>query len=428
MSATAEGIPDGTTVTAADATTVTLSQALTAAIASGTIIVFTAPTLGAVLAQRRGPVGELAASPANLETSLPLIDIVNECLEYLASAETPASGTVYDTVPGPAADAGEDEDGTERLLAAQPGYSTPATPGTANAAVEPAAFNKLKADFSACELPYSQALDVSRTYLRHLGGDRFEEMRTFRKCITEFVLDPANEPAGFQSWLWRYPVRVDTAIEYLGISPEEYTTLFQGAAAPPCAPAEAPGGIDAAPRAAAAQEPGEREGPVWLPAFLAETCLSYCEFYELWESGFVPFRNGASPKQGEFPRCEPCCPDDIWLQFTGDQPEQDFAALLVFIRLWRKLRQSLRRVHVRAAAGHLRRAAAAGRRRAQPGLHPPARRLPDAARRLRDGPRRIRRPRPARSGRRRPHAPAGAVGRPGRGPVAVGGAAADHAG
>ena len=69
MSATAEGIPDGTTVTAADATTVTLSQALTAAIASGTIIVFTAPTLGAVLAQRRGPVGELAASPANLETS-----------------------------------------------------------------------------------------------------------------------------------------------------------------------------------------------------------------------------------------------------------------------------------------------------------------------------------------------------------------------
>jgi len=344
MSATAEGIADGTTVTAADATTVTLSQALTAAIASGTIIVFTAPTLGTALAERRGPVGELAASPANLETSLPLIDLVNECLEYLASAETPTGGTVYDTAPAPATGPGEDEGGPGRLLAAEPAYSTPATPSAANAAVEPAVFDKLKADFSSCELPYSQALDVSQTYLRHLGGGRsggrFEAMRTFRKCITEFALDPANEPAGFQSWLWRYPVRIDTAIEYLGISPEEYTTLFQGTAAPPCAPAEAPAGIDAAPWAAAAQEPGDEEGTVWLPAFLAETCLSYCEFYELWESGFVPFRNGASPKQGEFPRCEPCCPDDIWLRFPGDQPEQDLTTLLVFVRLWRKLRQS----------------------------------------------------------------------------------------
>ncbi len=103
-------------------------------------------------------------------------------------------------------------------------------------AVEPAVFNKLKADFSSCRLPYSQALDVSRTYLRHLGSCRYEEMRTFRKCIREFVLDPADDPAGFQSWLWRYPVRIDIAIEYLGITPEEYATLFQGAAAPPCSP------------------------------------------------------------------------------------------------------------------------------------------------------------------------------------------------
>ena len=126
------------------------------------------------------------------------------------------------------------------LLAALPEHSTPAAPDAANAAVEPAAFNKLKADFSSCLLPYSQALDVSRTYLGQLGSSRFEEMRTFRRCITEFVLDPAHEPAGFESWLWRYPVRVDIAIEYLGITPEEYATLFQGAAAPPCAPPASP--------------------------------------------------------------------------------------------------------------------------------------------------------------------------------------------
>ena len=55
------------------------------------------------------------------------------------------------------------------------------------------------------------------------GSSRFEEMRTFRKCITEFVLDPGHEPAGFQPWLWRYPVRIDIAIEG-GVSPETVHT------------------------------------------------------------------------------------------------------------------------------------------------------------------------------------------------------------
>ena len=68
-------------------------------------------------------------------------------------------------------------------------------------------WNKLKAEFASCCLPYDQALDVNRTYLDHFRSCRFEEMRTFRKCITEFVLDPVNQPADFQTHLWRYPVR-----------------------------------------------------------------------------------------------------------------------------------------------------------------------------------------------------------------------------
>lgn len=52
-------------------------------------------------------------------------------------------------------------------------------------------------------------------------------MRRFRKEITEFVLDPTDEPEEFQSHLWRYPVRIETAIEYLKITPEEYSVLFQ---------------------------------------------------------------------------------------------------------------------------------------------------------------------------------------------------------
>jgi Tc toxin complex TcA C-terminal TcB-binding domain len=313
-------------------------------------------TLGAALSQRRGPVGNLAASCANLETPLPLIDIVNECLEYLGAAAPPAAGTVYDTASDTLAgltlctdESCPDPDEAARchdparVFAALPQYSTPATPVAATASVEPAAFDKLNADFSSCLLPYSQALDVSRTYLRHLGSCRFEEMRAFRRCITEFVLDPAHEPAGFTSWHWRYPVRIDTAIEYLGITPEEYTTLFQGTAAPPCGGQRADDAADAA--GAAEARPRARplavaQGQIGLPAFLTDTGLSYCEFYELWQSGFVAFRNGAEGGDGVFPPCEPCCLDDLWLAFGRRQQQRDLTKLLVFVRLWRKLRDS----------------------------------------------------------------------------------------
>ena len=409
MSAIADPIPAGTTVTAVDATSVTLSQAVQ--LNQGTPVAFSAPSLGAVLSQRRGPVGELTASCANLETPLPLIDLVNECLEYLGSAATPIGGTVYDTADDELAgqqltQPGADEDAdtgchdAARLLATLPQHSTPGLPDATTA--QPAVYQKLKADFSSCQLPYSQALDVSRTYLHELGSSRFDEMRAFRRCITEFVLDPTAEPTGFGSWLWRYPVRIDTAIEYLGITPEEYTTLFGGAAAPPCAAAAAshiggnptasapsnpgvpvssnpgapassgtsvpvsstparvmvqqgPQTVDAT--TAEAQQPRATSDPVGLSTFLADTCLSYCEFYELWQSGYVSFGNGTTTDgqaqrsdtvggdgQSAFPACEPCCTDGLSLQFPAGQQgqTQDLAQLQLFIRLWRKLRDACR--------------------------------------------------------------------------------------
>ena len=349
MSASTDGIAGGTTVVARTPMSVTLSAPVASAIAQGSEVVFAAPTLGALLASRRGPLGELAASPPNLEVPLPLIDIVNECLEHLGAAVAPPTGVVYDTASSAVAghalctpEPCQDEAATAschdpaRLLGALPEYSTPATPVAANAAVEPAVFDRLKVDFSTCNLPYSQALDVSRTYLRHLGSCRYEEMRTFRRCIREFVLDPTNEPAGFQSWLWRYPVRIDTAIEYLGITPEEYQLLFRGATAPPCGvqarPVEDGDGLAEAPS----------RDPLSLPEFLAETCLSYCEFYELWQSGYVAFGNGAEEGEdrGTFPQCEPCCLDGLWLRFGEEGQDQALSQLLVFVRLWRKLRES----------------------------------------------------------------------------------------
>ena len=343
-------------------------------------------TLQAQIDERRGPVEKLAVTQANLDTPLPLIDIVNECLEFMASTTPPGrQGTVYDTSEDEFAghklcdshcdyggnhhDCGckhedceckskekhyhDDEESHEEsrechkpavIFDAFPEYSTPATPVAQNSAVTPAIWDKLKSDFSTCCLPYDQALDVNRTYLKHFRSCRFEEMRTFRKCITELVLDPVNQPADFQSHLWRYPVRLDIAIEYLGFSPEEYTTLFDAGMPPPCA--EGPRNpLDEAP--APGQElrrrrfdevaPEDQSPSIPLPEFLKIVCLTYCEFIELCKSKFVVFENAAD-RQGRFPDCEPCCLDDLAMRFPDGKFPGEFEKLIVFVRLWHKLR------------------------------------------------------------------------------------------
>lgn len=299
-------------------------------------------TLGQAVSARRGQLADLTASAANLETKLPVIDLVNECLEFLGAAAVPAGGTVYDT-------AGDE------LLAALPEHATPADPTVANAAVQPAVYDKLKADFSAPSLPYAQALDVNRSILRHLGSCRFEEMRTFRRCITEFVFQPAHDPNGFDDQVWRYPVRIDIAMEYLGISPEEYA-LFGGTSIPLCGEQEdrAEGSPDWTPAAAlralgvelAADPRATRGGPLQLDQFLGFMGLSYCEFYELWASGIVSF--GSAPtndREGDadlakFPPCEPCCLSDYTIGFPrGTETESGLFQLIVVVRLWRKLHE-----------------------------------------------------------------------------------------
>ena len=352
-------------------------------------------TLGDAVKARRGPLGALLASCANLETPLPLIDIVNECLEYLATPPTPPatpSGTVYDTSSDQLAghelceegDCSKEKDrdchDPELIFGALPEYSTPATPEKGkNDSVEPLAYNNLKVDFSTCHLPYSQALDVSRTYLSHFGSCRFEELRTFRKCITEFALLPDNPPTGFESYLWRYPVRIDIAIEYLGITPEEYALLFQGTPSQPCgptgnAPAPQPGqgtpvGVQDPNATASAAAPAEGESfsttvsgvqvstlygfsstdQSWmnevavLSEFLSRTCLTYCEFLELSKTVLAQFTAGtdSSTTKPAFPDCEPCCLKDYRITIPqGDPGQQALLQIALFIRLWRKLKHA----------------------------------------------------------------------------------------
>ena len=327
-------------------------------------------TLGAAIATRRGPLGTLLASCSNLQTPLPLIDLVNECLEYLGATQPgstqPPSGTIYETSDDELAgyklcqedDCERDNRGCHEpgvIFGALPEYSTPATPVVGgNDSVEPLVYNNLKMDFSSCCLPYSQALDVSRTYFRHLGTCRFEELRTFRKCITEFALNPDTPPAGFESNLWRFPVRIDTAIEYLGITPEEYSMLFQGTPIQSCGNSfdrnpVLPGGTTTGTPASTVptaelygysedQDQSWMEEVVVLAEFLKRTCLTYCEFLELSKVVWQRSTGDQEPNQVTYPECEPCCLKDYRLQVSDDNPQQELLQLAIFIRLWRKLK------------------------------------------------------------------------------------------
>lgn len=317
----------------------------------------TGATLGALIAPRRGALGNLHATAANVHTALPLIDIVNENLEDLVDNGAP--GVVHDThasmLGGHAlraadanADAGAGTVGDaghapDLLFAALPEHSTPATPVQL-----PGAYAKLAADFSAPLLPYSQPLDIARTTLCAMGTSRFATLRALREEITEFALDAQQEALDFQRHLWRYPVRIELAVEYLGLSPIEYQTLYVDPIGATALremygfPADMIDGLD------------WKQIVVRVPEFLRRTGLDYCQFIELWKSRFVAFErqtnapsaNNAAgvptqpaPQDSGFPDCEPCCPEDLIIRFVNPAaPEDALRRLMVFIRLWRTLK------------------------------------------------------------------------------------------
>jgi hypothetical protein len=352
--------------------------------------------LGALVANRRGPLDELHATEANLETPLPAIDFVNESLEELAAAVAPGGsatigGAVFDTpataLAGHKLSDGEHPGGHDAatLFAAIPAFSSPATVDVPAAST--AAYAALRADFSASCLPYDQPIDISRSYLRRLCTTRFATMRRFRKEITEFVLDPApgDEPAGFDRYAWRYPVRTDIAIEYLCLTPEEYQQLFSQRVSITADDGADDGGDDALTLWSLYGYPSPEDGDEpWtetvlaVPQFLRRTGLDYCDLVELQRCGPVPFTvtqvsqtpvsappagpadapladaiaavppaggdgNGGSAgggPTGALPACEPCCPDNLRIVF-GDGGRQTATValyeLIVFIRLWRRV-------------------------------------------------------------------------------------------
>lgn len=297
------------------------------------------PTLAAALEARRGPLGQLRVTHANAQTPLPLLDRVNECLEAIAAnAPGDAAGPVYDTAPlelnghalqNPATGTpGVTAHDPATLFAALPEHSSPATP-----VGRPVGYEKLRSDFSAPVLPYSQPLDVCRSSLQELRSSRYAVMRRFRSSITEFVLDPKNEPSDFRPYLWRYPVRWEIAREYIGVAPEEEAIFTRD-----IADADVPALFGFSP-----DDAQWLSKIVSLPVFLAKTGLSYRELVELIASGWVNIevynhRGRRERARLVLPEREPGCLDDYSLSI--DEPLGLLNALkrlAVFIRLWRKL-------------------------------------------------------------------------------------------
>ncbi|EXA32193.1 hypothetical protein FOVG_16565 [Fusarium oxysporum f. sp. pisi HDV247] len=340
----------------------------------------TTKALEELVAARRGAIGDLHAGTANLETCVPVVDLVLESLEYLGKAVVdktppPLKGVVYDTTSDPVRDllglSNRYGDGDNRpavnplcipglppaseLLAAIPQYSTPCIK-----LAQPAIYQTLQSTFTFPSLPYARQLDLVRSYLTCIGSDRFETVRRFRRDITEFALDPATDPPEWPAHVWRLPVRLGIALEYLGLSELEYTTLYVD-------------DLDDTQVAGlygvkAEQECDWRENSVVLTlgGFMEGLGLTYCELLELKSSGLVPFTlrvthfhddvvpmNSAindSIVQSREPveaisnsDCPPCCLSNWRINFSSDNDdcEVDIRGLLmrvaIFVRLWRTL-------------------------------------------------------------------------------------------
>ena len=354
---------------------------------------------------------------ANLETPLPLIDIVNECLRT-HGVEEPActAGAVYNTSEhhlGPYKLCDDDcENGSElpRLRLRARRLRLPwRTPHASRAATNPPrssapcrniqrrrprsrriAPSSPPSGTSSRRILRAAACPTTRRWMStapistYFRSCRFEAMRTFRKCITEFVLDPVNQPADFQTHLWRYPVRLDIAIEYLGLSPEEYDDALQRRDAgtvrraghrPAAAHRRGPSRGRAS-LARGVPAGGDVDGAVssGCPISSNAPASPIASSSNSGAAASFPFDNGHD--HHGFPECEPCCLDDLWLRFPEGNPDDWIGKIAVFIRLWQKLRHHLRRrLHASRARGYLQ-----GAEFLRPRLHSPARRIPDAAR------------------------------------------------
>ncbi|KAI9162987.1 insecticidal toxin complex protein [Paramyrothecium foliicola] len=290
-------------------------------------------TLQNVLKPRRGDLGSLLVTHANGDLALPIIDIVNENLENFALGfvqeanerkvfNTLDNGLTELDLPGVNPLEVADSLSATDLLRALPQHSSP------HLSTGQTIYERLKTEVRHYELPYSQGLDIGRTYLRALGTSRFETLRIFQEQITELPHDASHEPADFQSHLWRLPVRKPIAMEYLCISLEEASLVFGG---------KMSASTVMQMLGLSGEQPPSRNAISQVTFFLRVTGLSYCEFLELHKSGIVAFKPDTSNEARDFPSCLPCCAEDLRIDWASENSLGSMVKALIFTRLWRRL-------------------------------------------------------------------------------------------
>ncbi len=302
---------------------------------------------------RRGNLGELEVTHSNLCVPIPMIDLVNESLEHMV-AQGVSNGVIFNN--GIAEVKGHQlllngatEQQDHEAYRHNPISFFEAVPEHSSAAITDirgTAFDALINDFSAPNLPYSLPKDILKSYLDCLGVSRYKILKNFRRETHEFMLDPdlsnfdpnADEP--FRENLSRYPVHQSLALEYLGFSEGEYNFLFAN---------------DPIPQGNIPTLYGYPAGVAWVNAtmvvneFLNRTGLSYCDFYCLWEAvqGLAHGQNwefahftvkNSSGDEIELPVSEPCLLDDWSISFSSLSKTEGLTRLVVFIRLWQKLK------------------------------------------------------------------------------------------
>ena len=175
-----------------------------------------------------------------------------------------------------------------------------------------------------CKLPFHQPSTVSSAYLGVLGINRYDLARKFSQHIHGFAYDPGHVLPEFKSHLFRFPVNHALALEYLGISPQEYSLYYEQTPFPENADSVFHEllGYESATELSTYSNLGE---------FLKKNCLECCD-WECWlRSGFNPLQIRDDNQKLVSFNCYDC--DLFNYQIDVLQGGSDLAEL-TFPRLW----------------------------------------------------------------------------------------------
>ena len=175
----------------------------------------------------------------------------------------------------------------------------------------------------ACKLPYHQPLEVSKTYLNVLGMSRFELAQKFSSQIHGFPYDLDNAPTEHKSYLHRLPVNHKRTLEYLGISPQEYTLFYE----------EVPfytGGNSTFHELLGYDDIADLVNYTNLEEFLKKNCLDCCDFDCWLDSGFSININDADGVLVDL-NCTDCDAHQYQIDVTAGGTS---SAVLINTRLW----------------------------------------------------------------------------------------------